>query len=104
MNQVEQIEVLVLSSTEDLEIYIVTDDELRRVYEQMTKEEVVSELDEPLKEIEADYNRRCVTDPSIYWLQVSKDSEGSLDWDFQFLTAREPQPVSGEEELCSQLK
>jgi hypothetical protein len=106
MNPVEQIEVLVLSA-EDLEIYIETDDELRCAYKHMTKEEVLSALDEPLKEIDTDFARRCGdgdAEPPIYWLRVSKSSDGSLGWGYEFLAAREPQPMNGEEKPCSQLK
>ena len=104
MNKGEQIEVLVLTTAaKDLEIYVETDEELRCAYEQMTEEEVMSELDEPLKAIETDYARRCVTEPSIYWLRVSKDLEGNVDWGYEFLTARAPQPVNGKEKPCSQL-
>jgi hypothetical protein len=105
MNKVEQIEVLVLS-TEDLEIYIETDDDLRREYEQMTKEEVLSELDEPMKEIDADCACLCLDgrpEVPIYWLRVSKDSDGSLEWDFQLAAVIEAESVNPEEKPCTQL-
>ncbi|HXN41755.1 MAG TPA: hypothetical protein VN918_08215 [Myxococcaceae bacterium] len=107
MNKVEQIEVLVLATAaEDLEIYIETDEELRQTYKRMTQEEILAELDEPLTEIDVD--RACLsldggTQVPIYWLRVSKDSDGSLDWDFQLAAVIEAESVNPEEKPCTQL-
>jgi hypothetical protein len=102
----EQIEVMSLSG-KDFEIYVEMDEELRQTYKRMTKEEVLADLDEPMREIDADCACLCLdggTEMAIYWLRVSKDADGKLDWDFQLAAVIEIEPVSREEELCSQPK
>jgi hypothetical protein len=105
MNPVEQIEALVLSQ-EDHVIYIDMSDELRQTYKRMAEEEALTELDEPLTEIEVDC--ACLGldggAEAIYWLRVSKAADGKLEWDFQLVAVIVPEPTSEEEEPCSHLK
>jgi hypothetical protein len=108
MSRVEQIEVLVLSA-EGLEVYIDMDedDELRQTYKRMTNEEILADLDEPMKEMDADRACLCLdgrTEVPLYWLRVSKDSDGRLEWDFQLAAVIEAEPVNAKETPCSQLK